>query len=150
MIRVGPGSHGWLVSLADLSLILFIVTSGAIASDPPPAAPSPTAGSELPTTGVASGIYLDGPGAPALADFLARHAPAKGEQLTIAGVFGPEERPAVAQRVEELATEAAARGIEARVILQPGPRRAISVAFAHDGGAQMAQGLQDREADRSR
>lgn len=145
MIRTGPGSHGWLVSLADLSLILFIVTSGAIANDPLPQAQGSAEPSELPATGVASSVYLDGPGAPALADFLARHAVADGEQLTIAGVFGPGGRPAVAQRVEALAAEATANGIEPRVILQPGPRRAISVAFSHDADAQMAQGLRDRE-----
>ncbi|MCR2832760.1 hypothetical protein [Parerythrobacter lacustris] len=140
----GPGSHGWLVSLADLSLILFIVTSGAIASSPIQKSLEPIDLADLPALGVASEIYVDGPGAPSLSTFLSRHSPAAGEQLTITGVFGPGERQTIARRMEALEAEAIAKGTEPRVILQPGSQAGVYVAFAHDADPQMAQDLRKK------
>ncbi|MCB2065035.1 MAG: hypothetical protein KDE15_00175 [Erythrobacter sp.] len=141
----GPGTASWLVSLADLSLILFIVTGGAIAANPGenPAEAEQEPGA--PAMGVADQVYIDGPGGPPLAMFLAQHQPAGGEQLTITGTFAPGARQAVVQRVEALAAEASAAGIEPRVIVQPAAQSGVVVLFAHDGDPQLAQGLRNAE-----
>lgn len=124
MMREGTGS--WLVPLADLSLILFIVTGGALTA---------SAGQEqgaAPAQGVAAALYVDGPGAPPLIDMLAAHGLAQGEQLTLQGYYAPGERTAVAQRIEALAAQARRTGVEPRVILQPARETLVIARLAHD------------------
>lgn len=141
MIRAGSVTQGWLVSLADLSLILFIVTAGAIASDKG-GNPNPAFGADgsLPL-GVAEQIYIDAPGGPPIEDFLARHAHGPAEQLSITGHFATGERAAIARRVEHLARQAVRAGHVPRTILQPSARSEVYVHFAHDIEPQLAHSL---------
>lgn len=134
MKREGYG--GWLVPLADLSLILFIVTGGALTASFGGAEPGD------PAEGVAAAIYVDGPAAPPLADLLVMHIPAAGEQLTVQGYYAPGDRALVAQRTEALAGEAIAAGVEPRVIVQPAAQTTVIARFAHDADPHLAQGLQ--------
>lgn len=98
MMREASGS--WLVPLADLSLILFIVTGGVVTVG---------AGRDqdvTPAEGVAAALYVDGPGAPPLVDMLATHDLSQGEQLTVQGYYAPGERAQVAARTQALARQA--------------------------------------------
>ena len=136
----------WLVPLADLSMILFIITGVTMSARPPqeeaPLPPPPMGGI---AQGVASGIFVDAPGAPPLADWLAQYHPGSGEQLTVEGRFLPTDRARVAARAEELAQAAIAAGFAPRVILQPVPaefgQSQVQALFAYDSGEQVAQSL---------
>ncbi|WP_120077731.1 hypothetical protein [Aurantiacibacter odishensis] len=134
MIAGTPGK--WLVPLADLSLILFIVTGSSLAAI--------LEGNRevAPAQGVASALYVDGPGAPPLLDMLAVHDPAEGEQLTIHAYYAPEEREAVHSRAETLAEQAIAAGLHPRVIVQPAEETLVIARFAHDADAGLARALQ--------
>lgn len=134
MITGTPGK--WLVPLADLSLILFIVTGSSLAAFPE--------GSRevAPAQGVASALYVDGPGAPLLIDMLAAYDPSEGEQLTIHAYYAPEEREAVQARAEMLAQQAIGAGLHPRVIVQPAEETLVVARFAHDADAGLARALQ--------
>src|SRR5690606_13484174 len=103
---------------------------------PPP--PPPMGGI---AQGVASGIFVDAPGAPPLAEWLAQYHPGSGEQLTVEGRFLPADRARISARAEELAQAAIAAGFTPRVILQPAPRSQVQALFAYDSGEQVAQSL---------
>lgn len=133
---IGGANGGWLVPLADLSLILFIVTGGTLTAD------LTGADAAVPPEGVTAAIHIDGPGAPPLADMLAAHIASAGEQLTVLGYYARDEREAVRARTEALAGEAIAAGIEPRVILQPAGETMVIARFAHDADPGLARGLQ--------
>ncbi len=129
----------WLVPLADLSLILFIVTGGALnASLGRPEGSAPA-------EGVAAAIHVDVPGAPLLEEMLADHTASTGEQLTVMGYYAQGDRKDVARRAERLAEEAIAAGVEPRVIIQPAAETLVLARFAHDADPGLARGLQSSE-----
>lgn len=149
--------NSWLVPLADLSMILFVVTGASMASlpqdgaqqvPPPPVAQRPLA--DLARSGfvqsVPVAVLVDGPGNPPLAEWIAAQASDRAGQLTIEGRFRlAGERAGVARRAEALANAARAAGVEPRLVIAPGPAREVTAVFAYDRDPQMpsqlAQGL---------
>lgn len=119
---------GWQTVLADLSLILFMIT--AAAASELPAAP-PRSVPALPALGEPVAVWRAGAAAPRLRDWLARTAPDPRLRLTI--VAAPEQ----AQAALVLAAEA---GRPARVLLEPGTG-SPSATLTYDQGG-LAQPLQ--------
>ena len=109
---------GWQTLLADLSLILFMVTAAAMATSPHHAAriaapPPPPAAEPL-------AVWRAG-GAQPLRRWLAAEQPDARQQLTIASYYrsgGAAHALAIAQA---LVGEASAMGQVARVIVAPAP-----------------------------
>lgn len=138
----GTGSS-WLVPLADLSLILFIITAASLAARPDPgssdAAEAQPVGSFA--QGVPASVFIDLPGGPALEEWLADYHAAGGEQLTIEGYFVPADRATIAARTDQLAQQALAAGFQPRVILQPAGGSQVQALFAADAAPQVAQTL---------
>ena len=133
---------GWQVMLADLALILFMVTAAAMADAPdtpktPPApqAQKPTAVDPARSEPVA--LWRDGAGAPDLAAWLAREQPDPRLQLTITLRYPPAAQAQALARGGDLAQAASARGMAPRVILEPSPAvpalEAVA-ALAYDRG----------------
>lgn len=134
----GRASVGWQTAMADLSLILFMVTAAAVSREPagaqshgggvkgPPAALAPS------PQGEALAVYLDAPGAPPLADWLAQQSSDPRQQVTITVRYGAA--PAGQQRAlaaaARLVGEAGKAGRSARVVIEPGagPARVV-IAF---------------------
>lgn len=138
MIRDIGGS--WLVPLADLSLILFIVTGGALT-----ARLSQPDGNLPVAEGVAAAIHVDASGAPPLAQMLTSYPVSTGEQLTVQGYYAAGDRANVVARAERLAEEAIAAGVEPRIIVQPAAQTLVIASFAHDADIGLARGLQPIE-----
>ncbi len=130
---IAESSGKWLVPLADLSLILFIVTGGALGAMQDHR--------NTPAEGVAAAIYVDGPDAPPLLELLASHPIAAGERLTVLGAYAPGQREAVMRRAEALARQAIAAGVEPRVIVQPAAETRVIARIAHDVDPGLARGL---------
>ena len=99
---------GWQTVLADLSLILFMITAAAASELPtaPPASPSPV----LPALGEPVAIWRAGPGAPSLRDWLASSGPDPRLRLTI--LAGPDQ-------AQMALAMAAGAGRPARILLEP-------------------------------
>lgn len=143
----GNASNSWLVPLADLSLILFIVTGATLAGSLGAARKEDSA-EPLPggiAQGVAASIFTDAEGGPSLAEWLASYHPGPGEQLTIEAFHTAADRATVRARAEELALQAIAAGQPPRVIVQPASESRIMALFAYDGAAdtheELAQAL---------
>ena len=99
---------GWQTVLADLSLILFMITAAAASELPtaPPAPPSPV----LPALGEPVAVWRAGPGAPSLRDWLASSGPDPRLRLTI--LAGPDQ-------AQMALAMAAGAGRPARILLEP-------------------------------
>lgn len=138
-----PIGGGWQTILADLSLILFMVTAAALANAPagpllplvapghhaaahvaPPVAPSPRA--------EPVGVWSDGPGAPPLGAWLAQQARDPRLRPTIlVRHIGGHGRDALA-RALVLVEAAGPRGAAARIVIEEGRTDSASVLLGYD------------------
>ncbi|HMO67521.1 MAG TPA: hypothetical protein PKE25_02460 [Novosphingobium sp.] len=128
MIVARAGS-GWQTVMADLCLILFMVTAASLAAQrglsASPSRPQPAPRAEP------LAIYRAGPGAPPLGEWLEAQAPDPRQQLTLVAHYRPGgegEAMALAARLLAQAGPAAAR---ARVVVEPGEPGATAM-LAYD------------------
>ncbi len=134
----------WQTSLADLSLILFMVTAAAVSPGALPAPgghavggkggagarqalAAPVAAAAVPSVAVAEplSVYIALPDAPPLVQWLAQQEPDPRQQLTITARYDAAKaraREAALGEVVRLAREAAAAGIAARIVVEPAGR----------------------------
>ncbi len=117
---------GWQTVLADLSLILFMVTATALsdspAKAPPPAPPAPLA---LPALGEPVAVWRSEPGGPSLEDWLASQTADPRQRLTL--VAAPVDGPSMLDRAARLARPA-------RVLIEPGLSGPPYAALTFDRG----------------
>lgn len=124
---IARAGSGWQTVLADLSLILFMVTASAV--NEAPAEPQPrSAPASLPALGEPVAQWRPGPGGPDLREWLSAN-PDPRLRLTILA------RPEQAQAALALAGTA---GRPARLVLDP-DARALTAALTYDRA--LAQGL---------
>ena len=153
----GRASVGWQTALADLSLILFMITAAAVTQQTPGARAHERAGKQpaaaneaLSARAEPLAVYIDAPGAPSLAQWLNAQPLDPRQQLTITarydGAPGAQERAiATASR---LVHEAGKAGRKARVVIEPGqgPSR---VAIAYDAPQLRESGQSSSKVARS-
>ncbi|MEO0032283.1 MAG: hypothetical protein RIS94_2041 [Pseudomonadota bacterium] len=143
MIARVPASS-WQTILADLALILFLVTASALANapdaplgpdtSPPPARPAPKPAAPSPRAEPV-GVWTDGPGAPPLAQWLAASAADPRLRVTIAVRYARDSRAAALARAARLGEAAGPRAATARMVVEPGSTDAASVALGYDAEA---------------
>lgn len=153
-MTAGQAGSGWLVPLADLSLILFIIAGAGIAGTQSAISPQDRReekASGFAAEGIASTIYVaTGDDRSALADWLAQLQPGPGEQLTVLGSYTQTAgRAAIVAQSEALAREALAAGFAPRVIVQEGSRVEIMAYLAHDRMPAMARDLLNPQEHRA-
>ncbi|MFM5924014.1 MAG: hypothetical protein ACKOPG_07515 [Novosphingobium sp.] len=119
---------GWQTVLADLSLILFMVTASAVSQTP--AVPG-QARPVLPALGEPAAVWRQAAGAPPLASWLAA-SPDPRLRLTI--VAAPAEAAAALKL-------AGAAGRPARVLVEP-EASGIAATLTYDKAVPLAHGLQ--------
>ncbi|WP_082697577.1 hypothetical protein [Novosphingobium fuchskuhlense] len=134
-----PIAMPWQTILADLALILFMMTAAALSNAPDgpllPSAPKPAPVVRPPAPSVRGepvGVWRDGPGSPGLAQWLAQQArdPRLRVSILVRHLAG-HERDALA-RAEALVAKAGARGAGARIVIEPGRENGTSVVLAYD------------------
>jgi hypothetical protein len=124
---------GWQTVLADLSLILFMVTASVVSSQAgksgsrTPPAPAPATAAPARSEPVA--IYRPLPGAPPLREWLAEQGVDPRQQLTIVVPYAPDGQGAAFERARDMARSA---GINARVILEPGEPASARATLGYD------------------
>jgi hypothetical protein len=126
-VKVRAGT-GWQTTLADLSMILFLVSAAAVNQPAAPAAPP-----NLPVIGDPVALWRSEQGGPSLAQWLSAQPADSRQRLTI--VAAPE----AATEAQSLARGA---GQPARVVLDPGQVTLPFAALSYDRPSRMAQGLQ--------
>lgn len=135
-------STGWQTALADLSLILFMVTAAAVGQQPlhavaregrdkREAAVAADGSPALSPQSEPLAVYVDAPGVPPLAGWLAEQAVDPRQQLTITAHYGsaPGAQEHALAAAIRLADEAGKAGRTARLVVEPGagpPRVAIA------------------------
>lgn len=139
----GKGGHSWQLILADLALILFLLTLSAL-----PAAEAET-GRQLAARAVqekaareaarpraeiaaAQALFRPVAGGPSLGAWLASQAPDPRATLTIFAVHAPGAEADAWARAEALAAEARASGVQVRTIITAGKREEIYASLAYD------------------
>ncbi|HNN54797.1 MAG TPA: hypothetical protein PKG84_00505 [Novosphingobium sp.] len=115
---------GWQTVLADLSMILFMVTAAGVSQSPPEPPPTAAQPPQTPALGEPVALWRDETGAPTLGQWLALH-PDPRLRLTI---IAPAEQ---AEAALALAHEA---GRPARVVLEPGRTGLPLAALTYDLG----------------
>lgn len=137
MVRAGTG---WQYALADLSLILFMVTASALvhvaakAGDAPPlnAQGAPERMSQRIAAAMDSSpvaVWSAEPGAPPLADWLARAAADPRLEVRVIVRFSGDTREAAVARGLRLVEAGGVRAGSARLLVEPGQSDGASVSL---------------------
>ena len=126
---------GWQTVLADLSLILFMLTAAAVSS-PPAGLTKDDRSAPLRADPVA--IWRPGAGAPILSEWLKSQAADPRLRLTIVVTYGPGRRDDALAEAQRLAGVAET---PSRVIVEPGPPDGAFAALTYDLDG-LARGLQ--------
>lgn len=135
-----PGQTGWQTILADLSLILFMITASAlsVAEAPHPASAAPKAAAPHLVTPSARaepvGVWREGEGAPPLANWLAEQGsdPRLRLSIVVRYLAGEGRRDAALDRAAALAAQAGRRGASARLVVEPGAVAGTSATLGYD------------------
>ena len=122
----GKLSRSWQVIIADLALILFMVTAAAMKRDREELANDP-----LPVRGEPVAIYREAKGAPPVRQWLADQAPDARQRLTIVARHTPGRADEAATAALALAAEA---GTPARIVIEPSSRNEALAVLAFDRG----------------
>ncbi|MCM0000950.1 MAG: hypothetical protein NBV68_16360 [Erythrobacter sp.] len=143
--RAGSGrvGHGWQLILADLALILFLLTLSALPTAEAEAGrhlaaravqEKTTRESLRPKGEIAAAHALFRPvaGGPSLGEWLETQTPDPRATLTIFAVHPPGEEAAAWARAGALAAEARARGARVRTIITAGKEAEIYASLAYD------------------
>ncbi len=131
---------GWQTIIADLSLILFMVTTAAMVNAPETPAASDMAASSkdvVPAHGTPLGVYRAGAGAPPLSQWLAVQAPDDRQRLTVIARYpaGEDGLARASAAALKLAAEAARAGTAARIVMEPLEDTAQAAPSAVPGAA---------------
>ena len=124
-------TFGWQTTMADLALILFMVTAAGVHAEKQQSAPVAAAAS-LPAEGEPLAVYRAQDGAPPLSQWLAEQAPDSRQYLTIIARYRPGDAAAAAGQAVELAQQAEQAGVAARIVLDPGERTDLLATLAFD------------------
>lgn len=145
MIQSGNG--GWQTTIADLALILFMVSAAALAQSDdaaaiaaaPPPPPAAEIQSPLPAMAEPVAIYRAGQGMPSLGEWLAAQAPDSRQQLTIVARYSSGRVDRASAAAMELAQSARAAGWQPRIMLEPGQGDDVLAVLGYDSAGDMAR-----------
>ncbi len=129
MVRAGTG---WQYALADLSLILFLVTASALAQAGGPKAvlpPPPPVAAAMGSEPVA--VWSAGPDAPPLADWLAQVGADARLEVSIVVRYADGGRGAAMAQAAQLVATGGERARDARILVEPGARAGASVSLTY-------------------
>jgi len=127
-------SFGWQTTMADLAMILFMVTAAGIHAQQQQKQQVRQAAtpSSLSALGEPLAVYRAHEGAPPLVEWLAEQAPDKRQYLTIVARYRPGSAESAAREALSLAQQAGAAGVSARIVLEPGEGTELLATLAFD------------------
>ena len=133
IVRAGTG---WQTLMADLSIILFMVTAAALSQAGPGKAQGSKTEFAPSQRGEPIAVYRSGNGAPRLAQWLDIQPPDERQMLTVVATYRPGKQADALARATALAQDAFARGVLTRVVVEPGPGDATAT-LAYDRATQI-------------
>jgi len=129
---------GWEIMLADLSLILFMVTAVALSQTG-----DGQADMAVSPQGEALAFYRVDADAPPIGEWLRSQSPDTRQQLTIVAQYRPGGQEAALMQAETLAREARASGAQARIVVEPGEGGTTATLAFDVPDATLARGLHE-------
>ena len=125
---------GWQLILADLSLILFLVTVAALAEQSEEYEPRPEQDSRRPDANIApaQALYRPDPGSPPIAEWLESQSPDPRATLSVISLHRAEEERRAWERALALADQARAQGVAVRIVMQSGNETDLYASLAYD------------------
>ena len=148
IVRAGTG---WPILMADLSIVLFMVTAAALSQTEPGkavAAGQPAPGPSPRSEPIA--IYRTGKGAPPLAEWLGAQPRDSRQMLTLVSTYRPGRQAEALARAEVLARDATAQGLMARIIVEPGTGDATATLAYDRTAPESARDLRSTNQSHSR
>jgi len=127
----------WQLILADLALILFLVTAAALTAGSPPDEAAKVEGRadaapQAQPLAPSQALFRAGPGLPTLAQWLALQPRDPRAALTIIAQYAPGEEAQVWDDARQMAATAAAQNVRARVVIRPAQRNDLYASLAFD------------------
>lgn len=136
ILRQGIQESGtpWQLILADLALILFLLTLSALAGFPEDGSAQEAADIEAgaPAFAPSQALYRPGPDAPSLGQWLARQERDPRATLTVYARHGGADANAVWSEARALAREARAAGVAVRVVIEKGEETGLHASLGYD------------------
>lgn len=125
---------GWQLILADLALILFLVTLAALAEslDADKALDGETTRLSLGTEAPVQAVYRAGPEVMPFANWLASQPSDPRVSLTIYARYTPEDEATIWQQTRAMASAASDYQFRFRVVVSAGTSSDISASLAYD------------------
>lgn len=137
---IGRLGSGWQTVLADLSLILFMVSISAVIRTPPAARAAPAQGEPV-------AVWRAATGGPDLAQWLAAQQGDTRARLTLVIHCPPADAAAA---VAAALAAAGAAADDARIVVEPAPTQRLEAVLAYDRAPsardlQSAAGMSPRQ-----
>ena len=130
------GGSGWQLILADLALILFLLTLSALPAAEAESGEPPADNTALavlrPEVAPAQALFRAVPGGPSLGAWLAAQSPDPRATLTIFATYSKGGDAAAWARAQALADEARAGGTRVRTIITTGAAADVYASLAYD------------------
>ena len=134
---------GWQTTMADLALILFIVSVAGLQ-----AGKGSEVAADLPAQGEPLAVYSAREGAPPLGEWLAEQTPDARQRLTIVATYRGGDAGEAARRALRLAAEAGDAEHSARIVLEQSNEARLVASLAYDRPPeQVARSLQEIPRD---
>ncbi|BDI60087.1 hypothetical protein [Qipengyuania nanhaisediminis] len=127
-----PSSQGWQLILADLALILFLVTLSALASGAKVTRIDSEESGSDPHVAPAQALFRVSADGPSLEQWLAERPRDPRATLTVFARHVPGERPAAIAQASALASQGDAAGYRVRVVLSEGRASDLHASLAYD------------------
>jgi hypothetical protein len=128
IVRAGTG---WQTLMADLSIILFMVTAAALSQAGHGTTQDGQTALAPSQRGEPSAVYRSGNGAPPLAQWLDTQPRDERQMLTIVSTYRPGKQADAFARATAFAQDAFARGVQTRIVVEPG-RGDATATLAYD------------------
>ena len=139
---IARAGSGWQYALADLSLILFMITASVLAQADGRIAPEALSSQAEPLA-----LWRADPAMPPLQEWLAAQPGDPRQQLTIIARYNAGEQAIALDAARVLAASAAEAGANARIIIEPGAQD-VAATLAYDMSEEvLARGLPEQAAE---
>lgn len=143
---IARSAIGWQTMLADLSLILFMVTASAMADPPAKPKPAPLPRPTPPPSPLVDparalplAVWREASGGVGIGPWLAGQQIDSRQQLTITLHYPPGGQARALADATRLTQEAGPHGADARIVMEPEPQGAppeVTASLAYDRADQ--------------
>lgn len=136
--RSGPVASGWQLILADLALILFLVTLSALANEEAHKPGVAHGEQREPEVAPSQALFRPDPFGPTLGEWLSQRPHDARATLTVFAQYADADRDLVWEQARALSGSAAQEGYSVRVVITQGRQSDLHASLAYDAPVETA------------